>query len=228
MVVMNGKPQGSPAKRKSAAMQKSFTTLKEGGAPVARQTTDSTKNPLQKMNLKNNDSIVSYTEQDRAELSRAHLNIDLKNINSKGEIIGKRGAKKPTKMASKQKGFAKRNSYNYEAQVKLELDDFASITELDDGASYMDDATSMLSGATYEDTLKMEHFVDDVLDQMSFTETTKVASPINTIVFEFGNVLCTQIDKLSGKSHSYLSTKDLVHKQLYFGGEERLEMLTYW
>lgn len=178
-----------------------------------------------KRTLKPTDSIISYTEQDKAELSKTHLNIDLKNINSRGEIIGKRGTKKPTKI--------RRNNYESNIDIKLELNDLGSITELDDAASNfddgIDDGISIISGATYENTLKMEHFIEDVLEQMSFTETTKNnISPINTIVFEFSDVLCTQIEKLNGKTHIFLSEKSLKQKQLYFGGEERLEMITNW
>ena len=243
MVISNifRKGQSSPAMIKSPAQndndndndndnvehRTSFTTTLKEDTTTERMVGISNSNGYNgnrklKVELsKQNDSIVSYTEQERAELSRTHLNVDLKNINSRGEIIGKRGVAKPKKVTRR-----RFSSREYDSNTKLDLNNLSSITELET-ESIMDDGASMLSGTEYENTAKMENFVDDVLDQMSFTDTAKI-TPINTIVFEFGNVLCTQIEKLNGKTQLFLSSKDLLHKQLYFGGEERIETLKNW
>jgi len=165
----------------------------------------------------------------RAELSKTHLNTSLKNINSKGEIMGKRGAKKPLKLKDR-KYTPSYNDDGYDTNIKLELNDLASITTIDEDNTRYDgyDAQDGLSlySQTTNNTIKLEHFVEDVLETMSITETNK--QPINTIVFEFGDVICTQIDKLSNMGPTSLNSKSLIHKQLFFGGAERIEMLNYW
>ena len=176
-----------------------------------------------RLDFRNTDSIVSYTDVTRAELSRTHLNTSLVNINSRGEILGKRGAKKPVKLKDRK---YTPSSYDHDVNIKLELNDFASLT---DNTRYDgDDAADALSlySQTTNNTLKLEHFVEDVLDTMSMTETNQ--QPINTIVFEFGDVICTQINKLSNMGPTALNQKSLIHKQLFFGGGERIKMINYW
>eukprot|EP00484_Ammonia_sp_Unknown_P029685 CAMPEP_0197048038 /NCGR_PEP_ID=MMETSP1384-20130603/23444_1 /TAXON_ID=29189 /ORGANISM="Ammonia sp." /LENGTH=615 /DNA_ID=CAMNT_0042480083 /DNA_START=192 /DNA_END=2039 /DNA_ORIENTATION=- len=171
-------------------------------------------------------SVVSYTDMTVVKLPKDMLHVDLSNLDSHGEVVGKRGKSKPSrqrkdapttsKHAQTIEIYRKRHS---KAADSLNLNDRHSVSVLD----MQNDDMSRNTMTANHHSLQIDEFLEDVLDVIE-------APPITVIVFEFADVLCTQIEKVKGElqKDQYLQSKQLVQKQLYFGGAQRVEFMAQW
>mmetsp|Transcript_45806 Transcript_45806/g.73325 ORF Transcript_45806/g.73325 Transcript_45806/m.73325 type:complete len:244 (+) Transcript_45806:131-862(+) len=69
----------------------------------------------------------------------------------------------------------------------------------------------------------------DLIGIMEEIEMPDLLEPVSTVVLELEYVLCTKAaDKLKDKMVNFIEQQDEFKKKLYFGGEERLNVLKQW
>eukprot|EP01084_Bolivina_argentea_P294446 506599_1 len=161
-------------------------------------------------NANNRSNIIVMPTPTIQSLVPLHQNIDmsLDRIDFNGNIIDARGRNRPKKYSkdtirwSLDIGAVKEEKYNNNNPKEKHL--FKK--------------SNFASSPTLMSTQVDSQMMEDI----------NLLLPVNTLVFEFGDVLCTQINAIHNKMSTFLPTKDKITKQMYFGGIERLDMLKQW
>lgn len=166
-----------------------------------------------------------------------HIQIPLHSINSRGQIIGKRGAVKLGKSQKSSRSPLSDNVFTIQEEqtAKEVIHQQPAEQHL-----FPQSFTEVTMAASPPDV----HHVEDVLDRLQTDRTSmtqsiealeiEIPSPVTTVVFEFQRVLCTDLNlKLSdgaqsassAPSDSKVDTLTVIQKQLCFGGEYRIDVI---
>ena len=185
------------------------------------------------------------------DLSKTHLDTSLHHIDFNGQIIGKRGAHKAKKI-TKDEIDKRKKFYENHGDIKA-IDE-----EVDDVFSMIDrDLQKDVNAAKSITVLSAKQQISEyprhlsLHNPLSISETQRLSisksqqmqlemksdrsssfasdSNIQVIVLEFQDVLCTQAaNKLKDKMDHFIEKQNKFSKELYFGGDERLEFIKIW
>jgi len=188
--------------------QNDHLTVDVPGCNLARASTAS------RVDLADHRSLVSYTNYHENRMDDKNKTADLDHIDSTGRVIGHRGKPKPPKH---------KNTDNEEAESKANANRVEPVNQYEDEQTYRQLSTQRMDITSAITMRSDSERVAHILDAMSGSDLD--SPPINVIVFELSNVLCTNVEKLQDRLEGYVESMTQTQKELCFGGADRLQMV---
>jgi len=151
------------------------------------------------------------------------LGVPLNKINSRGQMLGKRGAARPRRLVQEEAKFSLESGIGITSPSSIKLKDLppASITAMADGDG---DGVSALSPYQSLPRLDIDGGTSTVLEEVELM-LNEIEESVTVVVFEFDDVLCTNSEAMRKRSDTECEAMPLLQKKLCFGGGDRIQSL---
>jgi len=149
------------------------------------------------------------------------LGVPLSKINSRGEVLGKRGAARPKRMNH---GMGDGAAFSLESGIQVNSPESIKLKDLPPASITALTAVDTGALSPYLPRLDIDGGTSTVLEEVELM-LNEVDESITVVVFEFDDVLCTNPDAIHRRTDAEVGVMPLLQKKLCFGGGDRIQSL---